>query len=121
MLMKIRANQFLKVFITSLIVLGYLAPALPFNSDKEANTYQTKTQLTAFHQQGLLLALIQPLTENEEREDDKSCTSSIELPDYVSSKQSTLVVDLELNEIFKSSLCFKVGPSLFVLHHSYLI
>jgi hypothetical protein len=121
--MKIRSNRFLQLFVTLLFMLEFLAPALPLSIGTMTYDFNQSTQLKPFHHPGILLALFsQPFNENEEgQENDKTATPCADVHGNLRATHTQYFVNIGLTKMNSPSLCFNVHPSLFRLHHAYLI
>jgi hypothetical protein len=121
--MKIRTNRFIKLFVTLLFLLEFLAPALPLNTEYPAYDFDQSAQLKKFHHLGILLTLFsQPINENEEeRQNDKNTFPSLDIYGSPTSTHARYFINVGMSEMYSPSICFKVHPSLYQLHHRYLI
>ncbi len=104
-------------------MLEFLAPAFPVSIGTMTYDFNQSTQLKTFHHPDILLVLFsQPFNETEEgQENNKSSTPCADVHGNLSATHAQYFVNIRLAKLNSPSLCFNVHPSLFRLHHAYLI
>jgi len=121
--MEIRTNRFVKLFVTLLFLLEFFSPAFSLEADALVDNYDETCQIKTCTHPGILLALFnEQLNENEGgRSNDKSVANSMEPLVLLPSGDHAYFQKIGLAQVNKTSLLFNLHPSLFRLHHSYLI